>query len=143
MGAVADAGWGQHALAINATLADGSLALRRPRRLCRCAAAALNALLALRLRSSDGDGAIDGYVGMGRGGHGPPPDADSHALATAAAAARKTSWGGLRNLLRRKWFRVPWGTASANAALAAFAAAGNLRAAAGAAAQMADDQLRA
>ena len=133
MRAVADAGWAQHALAINASLADAALSP---------SAAALNALLELRLRSSDGDGAIDGYLAMRRGyGGSPPPDAASHALATRAAAARKTGWGGLRNLLRRKWFAVPWGTASANAALCSFAETGNLRGAAGAAAQMVHDQL--
>ena len=131
MRAVADAGWTQHALAINATLADAG---HVP------SVAALNSLLELRLRSADGDGAIDAYLEMRRG-HGPPPDGASHALAARAAAARKTSWSGLRNLLRRKWLSVPWGTASANAALCAFAEAGNLRAAAGAAAQMAYDQL--
>ena len=105
MCAACEAGWEQHALAMNASLADAG---RAP------STAALNALMAMRLdASADGDdeqrqrgatSALDVFIRM-RVSRVPPPDRDSAALATAAAGRRKETWSGLRNLLRRPWLR--------------------------------------
>ena len=119
------AGWAQHAAVINATLTDAG---RQP------STAALNALMELRLERRDIDGAFDIFVHMRR--HGPAPDRRSHQLVTRGAVARKSSWSGLRNLLRRNWLKVPWNEHSANAAVSALLESGNLRAASGAISHM-------
>jgi len=136
MCAACEAGWEQHALAMNASLADAG---RAP------STAALNALMAMRLdASADGDdeqrqrgatSALDVFIRM-RVSRVPPPDRDSAALATAAAGRRKETWSGLRNLLRRPWLRVPWNEATGSAAICALVEAGRLRAAAAAAAHV-------
>ena len=41
----------------------------------------------------------------------------SHAAAAAAAAQRKSTWPSLRNLMRRRWLKIPWGSAAASGAL--------------------------
>ncbi len=157
MGACCEAGWVQHALACNETLSAAGLTADT---------AALNALMAARLRRGDDGRALDVFLHMRR--HGPRPDPQSHALAMRAAAARKTSWSGLRNLMRRAWLKVAWcrsGVArepwpgslsahrpltrvwapcwhrnhhSANAAFAHFVERGNLRGAADVLAHMAE-----
>ena len=119
MEACCDAGWYDHAIAINMTLCAAG---HRP------STAALNALMAMQLRRADPDSAIDTFVEMRK--EGPPPDRTSHALATTAAAARKATWSGLRNLMRRNWLKIPWNPQAANAALCAFVRDGNLLAAA-------------
>ena len=54
----------------------------------------------------------------------------------------RSSWSGLRNLLRRSWLKVPWNVHSANAAVACLIEAGNLRAAADAVEHMGETGMR-
>lgn len=116
-----EAGWETFALAANATLHDAG---GTP------STAALNALMSFRLKSRRGSDALDVYVHMRRAA--PKPDRETQALATAAAATYKTSWKGLRNLMRRPWLRLPWNPSCANAALTALVRMGNLPSAAAA-----------
>ena len=129
MAACCEADWLQHALACNETLsASGQTA----------GVEAHKALMAARLRQGDSDGAIDVFVNLRSRGS---PDHDAHALAMRAAAARKTSWKGLQNLMRRKWLKIAWNPSSANAALSAMVERGNLRAAADVLATMGETKM--
>ena len=83
--------WHQHASAINATLHDEGL---------QPSTDALNAAMDARLRRLDANGAFDVFIRLRR--HGPPPNRKSHELAACAAVARKGTWNGLRNLMRRR-----------------------------------------
>jgi hypothetical protein len=121
-----DAGWPTHADAIRRTLVAAGLSPTT---------AAFNALMASQLRSGDPDGAIETFLAMRDQGLA-RADGWTHALATQAAATRKATWKGLRNLLNRKWLKVPFHAASANAAVSAFIRAGNMPAAAAAVAYM-------
>jgi len=141
MGAAAAAGWEQHALAMNASLADGGGAPTT---------AALNALMRARLDRTErgGDAAADAASKAGanfsltvfvqmRFTREPAPDRTSQMLAVRACGRRKTgSWSALRNLMRRPWLKLAWNPASANEAVAALVRAGNLRAASSAAAHL-------
>eukprot|EP00967_Tisochrysis_lutea_P124758 scaffold208877_cov26-Tisochrysis_lutea.AAC.3 len=139
----AEAGWEQHALAMNASLADAGSAPT---------SAALNAIMSGRLLSSEGSDdemlqlgatrALDVFVHM-RFSRTPAPDRMSHMLAVRACGRRKTSWSPLRNLIRRPWLKIPWNPASANEAVASLIRAGNLRAASSAAAHLADTHMTA
>ena len=126
-----DAGWVHHASAINLTLSASGLTPS-------CEAA--NAWLLLLLRSGNHDGAIDAFLDMKQ--RGPRPDQTTHALAARAAATRKSTWSGLRNLMRRPKLKIKWNALSANAALGAYISAGNLQAAAGVAGHMAQQRTR-
>lgn len=143
MAAVAEVGWEQHALAMNASLADAGF---------HPSTKALNTLMSARLASSELAGeearqrgatrALDAFVHM-RLTRAPPPDRASHALAVVACGRRKTSWSSLRNLMRRPWLKIPWNPASANAAVGALVQAGNLRAASSAATYLAESRMPA
>ena len=125
LGGCCEAGWMQHAAAANISLCDAGL---------RPLTDALNALMAARLAAADSDGALDVFIEMRS--RGPQADRTSQALAVRAAAGRKTSWSGLRNLMRRKWLKIPWNSHTANAALGAFVDAGEMIAALEVAAEM-------
>jgi hypothetical protein len=143
MAAAAEVGWEQHALAMNASLADAGFTPSTE---------AVNALMEARLASSERGGeearqrgatrALDAFVHM-RLTRAPPPNRASHALAVVACGRRKASWSSLRNLMRRPWLKIPWNPASANAAVGALVQAGNLRGASSAATYLADSRMPA
>ena len=100
-----DNGWAAHAHAINLTLTESGVNM---------SALAADAFLSARLRAGEIDTAIALF--KSRRLHGPAPSRATHALAARAVAAKKGhAWGGMRNLMRRKWLRVPWNPHSANA----------------------------
>ena len=120
MAGACGAGWVEHARGANMSLAASGL---------QPTSQAVDAWLDMQLRNGDADAAIDGFIHMRT--RGPKPSRASHAVATRAAVARKDTWSGLRNLMRRNWLKIPWNAHSANGALVGYVQSGNLRAAAG------------
>ena len=133
----ASAGYLQHAAAANLTLASHNHSAE---------VEAMETWMAARLAHGDDAGAIDVYLSMKRApaqaGHMRPRVPTRWRRAPPRRA--KTRGTALRNLMRRKWFKVAFNKApAANGAATALLDAGNLRAAAGALAHMSEIGLRA